>query len=167
MRRYARQTDDYSCGPTAIINALKWSGFDMTLQLLPFFQHSCRTIDPVYFDDWDKNGTFDSDFDRVLRWSSRGKIKVRKKNCPLIEEIKEHLKDGGALCLSYYWRVKKENIGHFIFIEKLEDGYFFIINDHDNNKETVKRRREKTIKKWLSNRYSGGSIAWFLTKTDS
>lgn len=162
--RYARQPDKYSCGPTAILNAMKWAGLDATSRNhLPYLQFSCRTIDLQHPEDFDSNGTLDSDFDRVLRYVGSGVFRVRRKKFPSAKELKKHLKKGGAVAICYHWEEAGQSGEHFCFLAGFERGFFVVINDHDApNTETVRLRTFATIRKWLKKRKDNPS-GWFLT----
>lgn len=164
MARYVNQPNPYSCGPIAILNALKWAGLDVTLQQLPLLEYRCRIIDPES-DDEDDQGTWNHDFDRVLRWAGKKAFKkvLRRKN-PSLKEIKEHLKSGGAICLNYYWiddKLRQEG-QHLTFLSGMKRGLIQTINDHDDP-EKVQLRTSKTIKKWLSIKEIECPVAWFVT----
>lgn len=162
--RYVAQPDDYSCGPIAILNALKWAGLDASLrESLPFLQFGCRTIDPETPHDLESNGTTDTDFDRVLRYVLKGKFRVRRKKHPKLSDIENHCMGGGAVALSYYWNEGGEFGDHFCFISGMEKGRFVIANDHHaKTKNAVLIRSAKTLCRWL--RVHGDDpIAWFLT----
>lgn len=148
--KYCRQPDNYSCGPTAIINAMKWAGMDASLKShLPFLQFGCHTID-LECPDPENNGTTDWDFDRVLRYVAKGTFTVNRKKKPSFKELKAHLEKGHAACMSYHWEENNQIGDHFCFIEKLERGLFVCVNDHNAaNENTVTYRSDKTIQKWL------------------
>jgi hypothetical protein len=160
---YIVQDDAYSCGPTAIINSLKWAGMSVTKENLDLFRFSCRTIDPEFPDDWDSNGTTDSDLDRVLRYAGKGRIRVRKNKRPSFPMLMRHLKSGGAIIVAYYWKEEGQSGHHFAFISGLKNGYFEVVNDH-SRRGIVTRRRSSTIRKWLK-RKDGSPICWFIEMT--
>lgn len=159
--RYIRQPDSYSCGPTAILNAMKWAGIDATSQYLPYLQFSCRTIDLETPADPESHGTLSSDFDRVLRYVGTGAFHVRRKKNPTASEMKRHLEKGNAIALAYYWEDETEKGEHFCFIAGLERGLFVCINDH-SRPDTIRLRHMKTIKSWLT-KHNDCPMAWFLT----
>lgn len=165
--RYARQPDKYSCGPTAILNALKWAGEDVsTKEHLPFLQFGCRTIDLEHPHDIDLNGTTDDDFDRVLRYVAKGMFRIRKVNHRSVAKMKAHLARGGAICFSYYWAEDGQSGHHFAFIEKLDRGQFVIVNDHNaQNEDTVTIRTSTTLRRWLK-KHKESPCVWFLTLQD-
>ena len=162
--RYCRQLDYVSCGPICILNCLKWSGIDVTSQShLPYLQFSCRTIDLEEPEDPDNNGTFDSDFDRVLRYVGKGVFNVRRQRFPTAEEIREHLESGGAVAISYHWEEDGQVGDHFCFISGMKRGFFECVNDHHSSYEsTVSLRRIITLRTWLK-KYDDCPTAWFLT----
>lgn len=159
--RYVKQPDSYSCGPTAILNAMKWAGIDATSRNhLPYLQFSCRTIDLETPDDSENHGTLDSDFDRVLRYVGRGIFRVQKKKRPTVELLRRRLKNGEAIALVYYWEQGAQTGEHFCFIAGLWHGLFVCINDH--GAPTIMLRRASTIKEWLK-KYEDRPTAWFLS----
>lgn len=149
--KYIRQPDKYSCGPTAIVNAMKWAGIDAnSRELIPFLQFGCRTIDLENPEDAESNGTTDQDFDRVLRYVAKGHFKIRRRKNPRINEIIKHLKAGKAVVLSYFWGPGSLKYGHFCFLLSVERGRVVTINDHES--ETIRRRTFATIAKWIKNK---------------
>lgn len=135
----------------------------MTLQEFPMLQFGCRTIDPN--NDRDEHGTFDHDFDRVLRWSGKKVLKIRRRKNPSFKDIKQHLKNGGSICLGYYWKEWGQEGGHYAFMTGMKRGFFMVVNDH-SIPDTTRLRTSKTIRKWLSIKTSDCPIAWFLTQLD-
>jgi hypothetical protein len=162
--RYLRQPDRYSCGPTAIINAMKWAGLDATSRdYLPYLQFSCRTIDLQNPTDADLNGTMDHDFDRVLRYVGKDVFKIKRRRSPSLPEIIRHLKRGGAVALSYFWQESGQEGLHFCFISGMDRGSFVCVNDHDApNTATIRKRSRKTLKKWLRKAHDCPTV-WFLS----
>lgn len=83
-----RQRNLFSCGPVAILNALKWAGrgatYDSHYGLLV---RECKT---------DVEGTHDKDLRKTLR-----KYGFKFKKTRLLQDIKDHLEDGGAMILSH------------------------------------------------------------------
>jgi hypothetical protein len=160
---YIVQDDAYSCGPTAIINSLKWAGIGVTKEHLDLFRFSCRTIDPEFPNDWDSNGTTDYDLDRVLRYAGKGKFKVRKRSRPSLPMLIRHLQKGGAVVIAYYWKEGSESGHHFAFISGMKKGCFEVVNDH-SGKGAGTLRRPSTLRKWLKRR-DESPICWFIEMT--
>lgn len=166
--RYFRQPDQYSCGPTAIANALVWGGVDVKIrQLIPLLKFSCQTIDFEFPDNWEANGTMDSHFDRTLRYASKGVLKVRRSQDPTTDAIKEHLLSGGAVALGYYWKEGDQSGEHYVFISEFKKEHFVFINDHDCRKGRTSRHRSiKRVREYLKNRDSENNpaVVWYLTR---
>jgi len=57
MTRYLKQRNDFSCGPTTIINAMRWLGIKTSRNDLRLITKECKTS---------KDGTWPEDFERVL-----------------------------------------------------------------------------------------------------
>lgn len=162
--RYVIQPDKISCGPTAIINALKWAGVPTSLQDLPKIQFSCKTVNPVDPTNVEAAGTYDHDFDRTLRYAGAPVFTVKKKSRPSFKSVKDHLAGGGAICIGYWWMEEGEENAHFAFIEGLKGSRWIVVNDHASTKEPTKLRNEKTVRKWLTTRKNGCPAVWFLTR---
>lgn len=100
LPRYLIQQDDHSCSPVAVTNAILWA-------------HNCNKYNTlckvVYTDTYKqcktaKDGTYDSDMEKTLRWSGKvGKyngqwhrtdsFKVRKPRKFDVELVTKHLTD--------------------------------------------------------------------------
>ena len=160
MGRYILQKDKISCGPVAIINALKWGGSLVTEDELFLFQFSCRTINPENPSDHESGGTHTHDFDRTLRYAAKPLLNIKRKKFPSFRSVKNHLLSGGAICIAYYWKDKTEDGFHFAFIEQIERGCWLVINDHEGY---MRKRSDKTIRKWFSKKEDCPTV-WFLKR---
>jgi hypothetical protein len=158
--RYIKQPDKFSCGPTAILNAMKWAGIDANgRDHIPYLQFACRTYD---LEDMEGQGTFNHDFDRVLRYVGKGSFAVKRKKNPTLSEMRRHLKAGHAIALAYHWEDGGQSGEHFCFIAGLWNGLFICINDHTElSGPTIRLRRPETVRKWLK-KYEDCPTAWFL-----
>jgi len=107
MPRYARQRNRYSCGPIAIINALKWAG--KPASLAKYFDRFRRWCKCGYYERQIRQyvGTHRRNFDAALRRAGRNLFRVRYLAQPRLEQIDRHLEAGGAVILNYYWRDRK------------------------------------------------------------
>lgn len=91
MPRYVRQRDNYSCGPVAMLNAMKWAGATWLRYVdLPSFRSLCRTDR--------RRGTSFTGMVRAARHmpvlgARRAKPKVK------LADIDAHLGHGGAVIL--------------------------------------------------------------------
>jgi hypothetical protein len=95
MPRYIRQRDNYSCGPVALLNALKWAGATKgtSYATLPSWRDICGTTR--------HNGTTFTDLFRAARTLPRiGARKARPK--VKLADINAHLRHGGAVILGSF-----------------------------------------------------------------
>jgi len=95
MPRYIRQRDNYSCGPVALMNAIKWTGVTKTTSyaMLPSWRLICRTRKV--------EGTSFSDLFRAVKIARLFAPLFVKKAKPKVKlgDIDAHLKHGGAVIL--------------------------------------------------------------------
>jgi hypothetical protein len=92
MPRYIRQRDNYSCGPVALLNALKWAGRTKgtSYDTLPSWRSACGTTR--------KLGT---SFINLFRAAKMLPVLGTRKAKPRVRlaDIDAHLKHGGAVIL--------------------------------------------------------------------
>jgi len=101
MIRYCKQRDNYSCGPVAILNTIKWTESEcFTYSMLPAIKIICKT---------DKNGTYDEDMDAGLRYLQQHQyFSIVKPNRVSKKRIRDHILLGGAMISAY----KEKNSPH-------------------------------------------------------
>lgn len=170
MTRYVTQPSLMSCGPVAIINALKWAGFPATLK------NDYKWLAEV-LDCEDESGCVHPDVDRCLRDEGKNLFTVHGVPCPSIKEIEAHLrKEDRAVLISCIWRNKKnseEALHATLFLKISRSGRSFTgVNVVKG--ETLKLVRRRTLVRCLRRRFRGSSyfaellapvpFAWFLTK---
>lgn len=92
MPRYIRQKDNYSCGPVALLNALKWAGRTKGVSYaeLPTWRNICRTDR--------KAGTSFANLFHAARMLPLIEAKKAKPMVRLLD-IDAHLAHGGAVIL--------------------------------------------------------------------
>ena len=162
MPRYVRQYDRYSCGPVAIINALKWCGRSYSLKNdLRKFQHACRC---GYM-----HGTRMSDLDWVLRKFIPSTFVVKRKRYPVIGDIEKHLKVGGIVILNFAWKDKIGNIGHYMVCDKMTNsGRKFRLVNGRRKRTLIAVRRKGFVHNLHRRKYNGQCAswptAWFVAK---
>lgn len=158
MPRYVRQYDDFSYGPVAIMNAIKWSGRRCVVREdLARLRRAtnCKSSD----------GTGHLDFDGALRKFLPG-VLVRKKPCPPIRQIEEHLRSGGAVIVQYCYVEEKTGdkcVHVSLFIGVSASGKSFV-GVNDKLHKTVIRRRRSLFLKYFRVKYPW---VWFLKKVGS
>ena len=104
---YILQTDSYTCGPVAIINADIWkngsSGIDVT-----DLSKKCGTNELRGTERWDLNLTT---------------LGISQKPTYNISTIKEEIELGNSAIILISFRERHNSVGaHYIFVEKGEDG---------------------------------------------
>lgn len=162
MVRYARQYNDYTCGPIAIINAIKWSGHKGTLKNdLKRITQECRCDR--------NNGTSHGNFDHVLRQYSRGRFTARRRLYPDFSDVVQHLAHPNCAVIINYLHVGEITDAHYVLLlgGKAKNGRgLTLINSF--SKETRVEINEKQIKEYLKKRRSArGKMyprVWFLQK---
>lgn len=160
--RYIRQRDKSSCGPTAIINALKWAGRRVTEKNS---KKELRIISKCGRENSKGGaGTNREDLNKVLVEDTDLKVDRFVKR-PAIKEIDNWIDSGGAVIIEYYWgKVPINREGHYTLCTERNSKTYTLINDKRN--QTVVRRRRKTMRTMLRNKsyYGDTSYAWFIRK---
>lgn len=91
--RFCRQTNLYTCGPIALLNALKWGGADATYRRhMRHLKRECKT---------DADGTHDFFFDRALRNNGKKFFSVIRPRQFNLQTIREHIKNGGSIIVAH------------------------------------------------------------------
>ena len=133
--RFIRQRDDHSCGPVAIINALKWAGVPVTYRThFRRIKRLCRTTQ-----DW---GTRREDMSKALaRYGLALRYEVR--SLVTLQEMEKHLLSGSALILEYWFREGEKYDGHYVFIYHNDDHGFMVVNDMTSGQAAQPRTRKE------------------------
>jgi len=131
--RYLRQKDGYSCGPIALMNAIKWSGRKALYTDLKKFQRLCEC-------------TARRGCDRISLCKTLRKffINVKQTIIPKKRDIDQWLKLGNVVLLQYYWA---KNRSHFALIVEKTDKTYRCINIYKG--KTITNTRTNTLKKYL------------------
>lgn len=124
--RYVSQKDEYNCGPTAIINLIKWQGLSA----------SWKDIPEIRLQMWGNKkrekamrglGTPIFILDEFIRNNEHlQNTLVCTKNKPTIKDIKKHLTKNRAILLDFYWSL--EEGGHYTLIIGLSGDRFITVN---------------------------------------
>lgn len=152
MTRYVRQRDNYSCGPVAIANALKWAGSKFSYRRYhPMFIAAAKCQKP--------RGTKRGHFDRTLRFFARtfDWFKVKRalgiKRAGLLSFLRS---SDHAAILQYY---VKEDKRHFALAIHCEPPFIYLVNHWGRSGPTI-----DTVD--ISFLYKGEVNAWLLNKED-
>lgn len=148
MPRYVNQPAINACGPTAIINAAKWAGVNLSIKKdFDYAAYLCK-YDPSEGSAWDG-------IDRAIREAMPGFVKVRKPTFTNFDRIDRHLTKGQACLVSV---VYEEDETCHIFLATGKQGKLFVAHNYNTIKRTT-LLREKTIREHLLHPH-----CWFLTK---
>jgi hypothetical protein len=144
MDRYVRQEDIYSSGPIALHNLLIWSKCDHQLSLEQL-DRLCRCSL--------KCGTstrfFHETIQCILNLTNLKLVKMIL--YPDINELVRHLNYGDSIILKYHTDVDRISSEHYVFIPKIEDDMFVLIND-DNmvaNYPIIEKVNFQRVEKYL------------------
>lgn len=160
MPRYVRQKDQFSCGPIAIMNALKWAGIRTTYKThFREIRTLCKTTA-----SW---GTTPENMTATIRKYCRC-LNFTTKSLVTLREIDEHLASGGAVILEYWFRDEMDYDGHYVFIFR-EHGHDFIAANAMLGSPAAQPCPRGMLKSMLSckkYRHTGSPSAWFLTRNE-
>ena len=154
--RFAKQPHYYSCGPTAILNAMKWVGYPAAIKY--------EYADLVDICNADPNGTNIPVFDRVLREHVGRSAWIKRRYRPKFSDVERWIKDPIQIVILCYWHTSSDySDGHYMILtEGILDGAFFhVVND---GLSVMLRDRER-IKRYVRNRSRASwklPIAWFI-----
>ena len=147
MPRYVNQPELYACGPTVVINALKWAGAPATLK------HDFSDIAEMCEYDPDEGST-DKAIDETLRFLLCGYAKVRKPRYASVRDIRKHVEKGGACVVTISDWV---DMCH-VFLVTGHTGKLYVTHNYNHHRNTT-LLRECTLREYLV-----GSQNWLLTK---
>jgi len=164
MLRYAKQTDNFRCGPFALLNVLKWAGA-REYKGAPINITTART-ELADLCKCDEDGTGTMDFDKALRTLPEIKVKRVWKIKPGV--LKKHLRKGGVAIVGFdYIGDAGLYEGHFGFFTETSKTHLTCINFKEQTKykmphKEFRRMFYKRFPKptaWLINReYKVGEI---------
>jgi ABC-type bacteriocin/lantibiotic exporter with double-glycine peptidase domain len=134
--RYIKQPTKTTCGPTAIINVLKWAGYDLTV----------KDINKI--GNWVKcgyycTGTEPAEMHNLLQRLEGIKI-TKSVNLPTIEEMNKHLDAGGVVLMRY---LHKQG-GHYNVYVGRKKNWYQVVNDFRHG-PALRRRHKRTVLKDL------------------
>lgn len=124
--RYVRQRNQYSCGPVAVLNAMKWAGMPVTAKdHLKWVSEECKA---------DRTGTWISDVDHFLRKLPCLKVRKvrRRRNRDIWVHMMNHLDRDGSLLMG----IRDGDFAHYAFVHGSSDD-IKICNTHCVGEPTV------------------------------
>jgi len=151
--RYIGQRDTYSCGPIAVLNALKWSGMRVTSRShMGRVNRLCNS---------GIAGILDRDITHAL--SKYRKLKFRVRRYITMRQLDAHLRRGGCAIISHEFVIDGEDAGHYIFIPSKTSEKFLVINDCFCGTVTHYDRKEMTdLLRYRG--FSGSPCAWLISR---
>ena len=126
-RRYInKQQHATSCGPVAVLNALKWLGRKVSYrEMFPFFEEL----------------GYDPDWGQTHWWFSRSlsafKIKYKRFSNITVSDMERELDRGNTIILNYAW---DPNNRHYFFITGHTDKKFTVWNQSRSTKKYFRKQ---------------------------
>jgi len=157
--RYIKQKDNYSCGPVAIVNALKWAGEKTTYKNIKEIKQKCNCVSP--------SGMWHSRMTAYLRKNKSLVVtKIRESPNIKIKEIDNWLGLNNIVILRYNMWVR-QNIwaGHYIMISDKTDGLYKVHNIGDKSSLTLTVSQLKYMVKDHLGKWPPD--AWFIRKKNN
>lgn len=152
-KRYARQRDTFSCGPTAIVNAIKWAGYSCPArEFKKIFKKRTGCTRLRGTDPW----ILEQTLKRVPELSIQYVL-----NVPNLRDIDEELKKGRSVLLRYF----HSHGGHYTLIVGRTKKFYVVVND--SPKKAISYRSRKKMKKLINNSVVAAgefcyAVAWSL-----
>jgi hypothetical protein len=162
--RYLRQRDLYSCGVIALLNALKWAGYNITYRKdFDKAKRACKCT---------PDGVYPNDFDVAIRRYKKLIVLPDEHSfeAPSIKLLDEHLALGGAFVLSFIYKYHGVvEVLHMTLCIGKSNGQYVMVNNSEGAIKTISKVKRKTMIKML--RYAdpdaGCSEVWFLFRLDN
>ena len=152
MPQYIIQKTQSDCAPTAIINAGKWSGKKIS------FKNDYNRIFKEINCNW--YGTKYKDIDQTLRRELNSCAFIRKIKNPSFLKTTQHLENGEAALISYYYKRRKEIRCHIALFSG------FINNNLIGHNILSKPNEKISMTKFIKMFYNpyGNVRVWHLSK---
>ena len=157
MLRYAKQTDNFRCGPFALLNVLKWAGA-REYRGAPLNITTART-ELADLCKCDEDGTGTMDLDKSLRTLPEIKVKRVWKIKPGV--LKKHLRKGGVAVVGFdYIEDDGSYGGHVSLFTEVTKTYLMCIN-HKN--KTKYKMSHKEFRRMFYKKFSK-PMAWLINR---
>lgn len=162
MIRYAKQTDNFRCGPVAIANALKWAGINFSYRdNKKRLDKLCKTKHPT--------GCYLADLTRALRKIGGKHLSgIQRRNLDdytptqVLRLINIHLKKSGIVLLNIQRYNTDGSIGgHFFLIVKKDKTFYQVINYEMAKTELL---HFKYLRDILRNCAESATSVWLLKR---
>ncbi len=124
IRSYIFQTDDYSCGPVAIYNALTALGHPP--RSMRWIRTDCDPH-PDY-------GTLHANFSQALQKYLPDSVNCEYIRHPNYEQVRDHVKRGGVVIICEHWKESARDSGEHYYTVVGMEGHNFLAANRDNCK---------------------------------
>ena len=138
MRYVNKQQHKASCGPVAVINALKWLGCSVN------YRDSLDIFKVLGYHE-NGGGTWKSGVINMLRFF---KIRFEFKDRIKVRDIEKAIDDGYSVVLSYRWYENNKYGNHLVFIDKYTDKLIKSKNERFNGGDYGAKKSE--YKRWFA-----------------
>jgi len=156
--RYRKQQKCDDCGPTAVLNALRWAGHNQCIKEIG---------KKVKYE----GGVYMPDMQTGIKHVGKGIFRSRRVYNPKFEDIQNHLSTGGSIIYRYrYWSWRcLYDVGHLVFIHGMSKSgnTFYVVNDSESSPTVKGFRKHRFIARFVEHDYRTANIAWFLRKKDA
>lgn len=159
--RYLKQRNRFSCGVIALLNVLKWAGYNITYKRdFKRAYNSCKCS---------RDGVYPNYFDIAIRRYKNLVVMPEDGpfNAPPISLVDECLDNYGSVVFAYIYKYKgKIEVSHLtLCIGKVGKQYLFVNNSTGAKKVLILQRRSTVVKMLrFSDPDFGGCECWFLTR---
>ena len=145
MRFINKQQHTTSCGPVAVINAIKWLGIS-----IPYRKY-INMFKMLYWSTGGQRGQYPKYISSGLKLFG---VKYKKLYHPTIKDIEEAIDRGSGVILQYKWYHKGNIGGHYVFIDHHTPTRFRAYNAR---KDGTPVEDKKYLKKWMTRSKKEGS----------
>lgn len=143
--RYVKQRDTFSCGPIAVINALKALGRHATYDDLPRYQRLCNTH---FVRVNGHKGTFPSGLTEGLSRSLPPGTVVSRIRAPTESQLRHSFASGVSIVLyGYGGSGGTVTAGHYIAVVPSGEGHVDVINSSRKSPTVVRMTVDRAIRK--------------------
>jgi len=155
--RYVKQRRKNLCGPTAILNLMKWIGAQVS------WEKDIGMCMSLCNDDVATRGMWSWIMDNALKHFPLFKVK-KVLHMPKLKEIDEHIDSGRALVMAYLHKGGRAQNGHFMLCVGRTNKYYEVVNGKVRGKALSRISRKTMRKRLTTKRVEAGAffypVAW-------
>jgi hypothetical protein len=155
--RYTKQRGKNLCGPTAILNLMKWAGARVS------WKKDIELCMSLCNDNVATNGMWSWVMDSALKYFPLFKVK-KVLQVPKLKELDEHIDDGRALVMAYLHKGGRAQNGHFMLCVGRTKKYYEVVNGKVDGKALSRISRKTMRKRLTTKRVEAGAffypVAW-------